>query len=127
MFARNPSKHIQHSTTEQEYKALLEVMDYITDQIDTRGETVKDSIFTPLFDLVAAYMLEWERALEPTTVAQTLQFLMNQHGLTQFALANEMGVTQSYISKILFGEQEIGKALVKRLGQRFNLFSAIFL
>jgi HTH-type transcriptional regulator / antitoxin HigA len=76
-------------------------------------------------------MLEWEQAhepaLEPITVAQTLQFLMDQHGLTQSALAAEMGVTQSHISKVLSGERAASKELAKQLGRRFNMPSSAFI
>jgi HTH-type transcriptional regulator / antitoxin HigA len=122
---------IERPRNQTEYEALLEVMNHVTDQIDTRGETFENSIFTPLFELIAAYLLEWELAHEPkpepNNPVQTLKFLMQQHQLTQMELAVQMNVTQSHISKILSGQREIGKALAMQLGQRFGLAFVLFL
>ncbi len=122
---------IKRPSNEQEYEALLEVMNHVTDQIDTRGETLENSVFTPLFELIASYLLEWETVHEPkpetNNPVQTLQFLMQQHQLTQTELAAQMNITQSHISKILSGEREIGKSLAMQLGQKFGLPREFFL
>ncbi len=122
---------INRPSNQEEYEALLEVMDHLTDQIDARGETLENSMFTPLFELIASYLLEWETVHELKPEAnnpvQTLKFLMKQHCLTQTALAAQMNITQSHISKILSGEREIGKSLAGQLGQKFGLPREFFL
>jgi antitoxin component HigA of HigAB toxin-antitoxin module len=56
-----------------------------------------------------------------------LRFQMQQHGLSQYQLAKEGWVSQSYLSKILRGEREMGKKLAQVLANRFGLPTGFFL
>jgi HTH-type transcriptional regulator / antitoxin HigA len=121
---------IKRPETEQEYENLLELMHHITDQMEARGEGVENSLYTPLFELVAMYLHDWEKQYEPqeeTSAAKSLHFLIEQHGLTQTQLAAELNISQSHVSKILSGEREIGRQLAQKLARRFGLPVGIFL
>ena len=58
--------------------------------------------------------------------SQVLRFLMEQHGLKQADLADEVG-TQSVVSEILNGHRHINTRQAKALAQRFGVSASAFI
>ena len=58
--------------------------------------------------------------------AETLRYLVEQHGLKQTDLADELG-GQSMVSAILNDKRELNARQVKALAKRFNVSPAAFL
>jgi HTH-type transcriptional regulator/antitoxin HigA len=121
--------HVKRAQTETDYLRLLELMDDLTDYLAERGEAAEDSAYGPLFDLLADYMLEWEKGepIPETSGAEALRFLMAEHGLSQYQLAREGLADQSTLSKILAGKRKVSRELAKKLGTRFHVTPAVFL
>ena len=75
-------------------------------------------------DLIADYEAE-QHPLPPTTGAQALRFLMEQHGVRQGELP-EVG-SQGVVSEILAGKRELNLRQVRALGGRFGVSPATFI
>ncbi|MBF0502377.1 MAG: helix-turn-helix transcriptional regulator [Candidatus Riflebacteria bacterium] len=56
-----------------------------------------------------------------------LRGLRAREGLTQKALAQKIGITQSHVSSLENGHRPIGKVMAKKLAKTFNLNYKVFL
>jgi HTH-type transcriptional regulator/antitoxin HigA len=69
--------------------------------------------------LIAAYEeRKWPR--RPSSVADLIRHLMDQHGLTRADMAQILG-TQSRVSEVLRGKKGLSMAMVQRLRARFHV------
>jgi HTH-type transcriptional regulator/antitoxin HigA len=120
--------NITRPKTEAEYEALLDLVDQLTSRFDVSLEP-----WNSLFGLLATYMHEWELENQPElknpqgTPQETLAFLMEQQGISQYQLAKEGLASQGTLSQILSGDRSISKALAKKLAERFKVSPALFL
>lgn len=64
--------------------------------------------------------------IEDAPPADTLRFLMAEHGLKQVDLAAEIG-SQGIVSEVLRGKRKLNARQAKALGERFNVSPAVFL
>jgi HTH-type transcriptional regulator / antitoxin HigA len=118
--------HVKRPSTEAEYLVLHALMDDLTSRY-----AMDDTVFGPLIDLIARYMLEWENtndpwASTPSTPRDALSSLMRDRGVSQVQLEKAGVVAQSTLSQILAGKRGISKATAKRLGAFFGVSSAVF-
>jgi HTH-type transcriptional regulator / antitoxin HigA len=123
-FSSIAQKFLQPISSEAEFEAAEELLDEISD----RMESPNDPKYSALFQLLAQRIAVWEEENIPmpeVTPQQTLQFLMQQHNLVQTDLSAL--VDQSTLSKILRGEREISKSLAKGLAQYFKTNVEVFL
>lgn len=82
-----------------------------------------------LLDVVGALVARYEEdsvRLPDVSPQETLKFLMEQHGLRQADLKDELG-SQGIVSEILSGKREINARQAKALAVRFNVSPASFL
>lgn len=69
--------------------------------------------------LIAAYeALKWPR--RPSSTAELIRHLMDQHGLTRADMVPILG-TPSRVSEVLRGRKELSMAMVQRLRARFRV------
>jgi HTH-type transcriptional regulator/antitoxin HigA len=61
----------------------------------------------------------------PATPEEVLGFLIDQHGLSQYDLANELG-GQPVVSQILRGKRRLTREHIERLSKRFGVRPATF-
>lgn len=111
--------------SERDYRRRLRVMDDLLDRI---GADESHSLM-PLLDLASRRIEAYEaehQALPEATPAETLRYLMEQHGLKQTDLAGELG-GQSVVCAILNGKRELNARQVKALAKRFKVSPAVFL
>lgn len=119
---------IKRPATEEEYLALHALADELTNRYNCNEEP-----YAALFDLIAAYLHEWELEHEPglknpdVPPHRVLAFLMEQRGVSQYQLTKEGIVDQGNLSKILKGEREISKGLAKKLAEHFKVSAELFL
>jgi len=66
-----------------------------------------------------------EFPLGSATPEEALQFLMEQHQLSQYDLAEELG-GQSVVSNILSGKRRLTREHIERLSKRFHVSPATF-
>ena len=85
----------------------------------------KDKHLTNLLQLVARNLKIYEQeqfALKHTTAREILNFLMEEHQLTQADLP-EIG-SQSLVSKVLAGKRKLTSEQISKLAHRFHIFSS---
>lgn len=75
--------------------------------------------------LIAAYEQEKWPSRRPKT-ADTIRYLMEQHGLTRADLAPLLG-TASRVSEVLRGRKELSLSMVQRLRARFHVPAELLL
>lgn len=119
---------LERPRTADDYSRLIALLDDLTDTYDCTQEP-----YGSLFDILASYANAWELEHEPelknpdVAPHEMLAYLMEEHGVTQYQLAQEAIVDQGNLSRILAGNRSISKALAKRLAERFSVSVELFL
>lgn len=120
--------HLAAPKTEDEYETLHSLADYLLDNYNVDTEP-----YGPLFELVTGYMHVWELEHEPdlknpdAPPYQLLAHLMEQHAVSQYQLEKEGIASQQNLSRILKGERGISLKLAKRLAERFEVGTELFI
>ncbi|MBX3144797.1 MAG: helix-turn-helix domain-containing protein [Trueperaceae bacterium] len=113
---------------EQEYERIVSLMHLVAHNYDTASEP-----YATLFDYLAKLAHDWEVAYEPDLKSvevaprAVLAYLLQEHGVSQYQLAQEGIVNQGNLSRILSGERGISRELAKRLAVRFGVSADTFL
>ena len=87
------------------------------------GEEEKD-----LADLLTLLIEDYEEKhyqLPKVSPVGMVAFLMDQHGIKQKDLAQELG-TPSIVSEVLSGKRELNKEHIRRLSERFHVSPEVF-
>jgi antitoxin component HigA of HigAB toxin-antitoxin module len=112
--------------TEQQYAALLEFVNTLTNEKDISTEPVQS-----LFLLACQYLKTWEDNNEPpvpdSSPLEHLRALMTERGTSQYQLQKAGVAKQPVISRVLSGERQISKELAKKLSAFFQVPYKIFL
>ena len=109
----------------KDYALRVGVMDELLDHI---GNDESHSLM-PLLDLITRQIEAYEaehHALPDAPPAAVLAYLMQEQGLTQTDLAEELG-GQSIVSAILNGKRDLNTRQVKTLSKRFKVSPEVFL
>ena len=128
VWARNASvlNHITRPQNEAEYLELIELIEHITDMVDD----LENNPYSALLDIAVTYADEWEnehvQLEDSSTPRDVLEFLIEQHALTQKDLERAGIASQPVISKILKGERAISKAVAKKLAAHFAVNVSMF-
>ena len=99
---------------------------FLNNLIDTVGEEEGHELAN-LLDVVGRYIEDYESESGfKGSPHETLRFLMQQHGLRQVDLKDEVG-GQSVISAILNGHRAISASQAKALAGRFGVSVTVFI
>ena len=111
--------------SKSQYDAMVDLLNSLIDVIgDDEGHELSD-----LLDVVGALIENYEQdnvRIPSLSPRETLKFLMEQHGLKQSELREELG-SQGVVSEILNGRREINARQAKALATRFNVSPLVFL
>lgn len=116
--------YTQMPRSESEYKKLL---GFIENLMET-SRNKNDERITSLIKLIAENIKKYESQhyhLKPLPPIEMLEFLMDEHGLTQSDLP-EIG-SQSLVSKILSGERKLTVEHIQQLSNRFGVSPSVFI
>ncbi len=105
-----------------------QVVDFMNGLLDLVGDN-EDHELADFLDLVGQLVEDYENTRYPfpeATPHEVLRFIMEQHGLKQTDLAEEIG-GQSVVSEILNGKREVNARQAKALAARFGVSAAAFL
>ena len=117
------SEYLKTPTNEEENQKLIA----FTRILKTSLQHQHNAEITELLDLIYKNINLYEKHAYPAeeqSPAEILEFLMQQHELTQSDLP-EIG-SQSHVSKILAGERNLTKEQIGKLAKRFGVSPAIF-
>ena len=109
---------------EREYNAAVKRLNEL---LDTIGDNTKHPLYG-LLDTLGTLIELYEEEHYPipnATGAEVLQFLMDEHGLTQRDLP-EVG-SQGVVSEILNGKRELNVRQIRALAEKFKVSGAVFL
>ncbi len=103
---------------EREYDRAIKRLNYLLDEI---GDNERHPLYE-LLDVLGTVIHAYEEKHQPVpeaSGAETLQFLMDEHGLTQMDLT-EVG-SQGVVSEILNGKRELNVRQIRVLAKRFGV------
>lgn len=111
--------------TEAQFEEVVALLHSLIDAVgDDEGHELADFL-----DLVGQLVEDYEAQHHPIPEAEpraVLRFFMEQHGLKQTDLSEEIG-GQSVVSEILTGKREINARQAKALAARFGVSPAVFI
>jgi HTH-type transcriptional regulator / antitoxin HigA len=108
---------------EDEYDRAIERMNQLVDEIGINEAHPLYELLDTLGTLIHAYE-EQHEPLQESSGIEALQYLMEEHGLTQSELP-EVG-SQGVISEILNGKRELNVRQIRALSLRFGVAPAVF-
>jgi HTH-type transcriptional regulator/antitoxin HigA len=110
--------------TEAEYDARVERLNRLLDEVGDNPDHPLYRVIETLALVIEAYD-DRHHALPEASDVETLEFLMEQHGLGQSDLP-ELG-SQGVVADILRGHREINADQARALGRRFGVSPEVFL
>lgn len=119
---------LKRPTTTDDYLQIIDLMHHISNNYGAASEP-----YAALFDYLATLAHEWELEHEgelknpEVDPHRVLAYLMEEHGVSQYQLAQEGIVDQGNLSRILAGKRSISKNLAKKLAARFHVNPAVFI
>ncbi len=119
--------NIQRPSSEAEYDALIELIEGI---FNVAGSNPERSPYSTLLDIASTYAHDWEEqhhVIPDASPVQVLEYLMEEHSVTQADLVRAGITDQPTLSRILNGQRGISKAIAKRLAAHFKLATELFL
>ena len=121
--------HLHRPTNETEYQNMLELVEHLENVAGNLENPM--NAYYPLYDLATTYVADYEDEHEQTILDATpkdvLEYLMQEHQVSQKDLERAGVEDQPLISNIIKGDRNISKALAKRLGEFFHVSPAVFL
>lgn len=111
--------------SKSQYDAMVDLLNSLIDAI---GDNENHEL-SGLLDVVGALIENYEDdnvSLPSSSPRETLKFLMEEHGLKQSDLSEELG-SQGVVSEILNGRREINARQAKALAARFSVSPLAFL
>lgn len=109
---------------EREYDAAVARLDALVDEIGDDPKNPRYRLIETLSVLIEAY--DREHHLPPeATGADVVQFLMDQHGLSQGGLP-EIG-SQGVVSEVLAGRRRLNVRQIEALARRFGVEPGAFI
>ena len=109
---------------ERDYERAVKRMETLLDEIGSDERHPLYSLLDTLGTLLEAYE-EQHYAIPDATGAGVLEYLMEEHGLTQSQLP-EVG-SQGVVSEVLNGKRELNVRQIRELSKRFKVSPAVFL
>ena len=109
---------------ERDYERAVKRMETLLDEIGSDERHPLYSLLDTLGTLLQAYE-EQHYAIPDATGAGVLEYLMEEHGLTQSQLP-EVG-SQGVVSEVLSGKRELNVRQIRELSKRFKVSPAVFL
>ena len=106
------------------YRETLAVTDAMAGHRMNRDQS---DYFELLCDLIESWERDHEPRLPDATPLQTLQHLMEAHGMSGTDLGRLLHVSRSQASRILSGERQLTPAHIVTLARRFQLNPSAFL
>ena len=120
---------LHRPTNPAEYDNLLELIEHL-ETIAGDLENPMNPYF-PLYELASTYVADYEDEHEPALPdpqpRDVLEYLMEEHGVSQKDLERAGVADQPLISKVLRGERNVSKEMAKRLAAFFKVSAAVFL
>jgi HTH-type transcriptional regulator / antitoxin HigA len=112
--------------TKAQYKAALELLEALWGKVGEDATSPYGSLFTLLTERIATYEAR-HVPFDDVAPAQVLEYLLEQHGVTQQEVADATGIQQSNLNQLLKGKRKLTTEHVKRLAHYFRVEPSVLL
>jgi HTH-type transcriptional regulator / antitoxin HigA len=117
---------IHDPQNEDEYEKLASMLDQLLDIVGDDESHELMGLVDVISHMIIMYDENHEELLQKGSGIDALKFLMEQHGLDQRDLKNEIG-SQGVVSEILNGKRQLNISHIKKLAERFHVTPATFI
>lgn len=120
------SSIIHDPQNDDEYTKLTSMLDQLLDIVGDNESHELMGLVDVISHMIAMYDENHEAHLQKGSSIDALKFLMEQHGLSQWDLKNEIG-SQGVVSEILNGKRQLNISHIKKLAERFHVAPGTFI
>jgi HTH-type transcriptional regulator/antitoxin HigA len=124
LYLHLPPQPIKSKKIHQHYSEAIRILMRESASLDAENRTVVGQYLSAVIPFVDQYEKK-EFPISPATPEEVLGFLMEQHDLSQYDLAKELG-GQPVVSQILRGKRRLTREHIERLSKRFGVTAATF-
>jgi HTH-type transcriptional regulator/antitoxin HigA len=117
---------IHEPQTDDEYEQLTSMLDRLLDIVGEDESHELMGLVDVISHMISMYDEAHEEQITEGSSIDALKFLMEQHGLDQSDLKNEIG-SQGVVSEILNGKRQLNITHIKKLAKRFHVTPATFI
>lgn len=117
---------IHDPQNDDEYAELARMLDELLDIVGDNESHELMGLVDVISHMITMYDENHDEQLQKGSGIDALKFLMEQHGLDQRDLKNEIG-SQGVVSEILNGKRQLNISHIKKLAQRFHVRPATFI
>lgn len=110
--------------TERDYDTAIQHLNELLDEVGDNEHHPLYGLLDTLGTLIQVYE-EQHQPIPDCSGAEALQFLLEEHGLTQSDIP-EVG-SQGVISEIVNGQRQLNVRQIRELAQRFQVSPAVFI
>lgn len=117
---------IHDPQNDDDYEKLASMLDQLLDIVGDNESHELMGLVDVISHMITQYDDNHEEHLQKGSGIDALKFLMEQHGLDQRDLKNEIG-SQGVVSEILNGKRQLNISHIKKLAERFHVTPATFI
>jgi HTH-type transcriptional regulator/antitoxin HigA len=117
---------IHDPQNDDEYEKLASMLDQLLDIVGDNESHELIGLVDVISHMITQYDENHDEQLQKGSSIDALKFLMEQHGLDQSDLKNEIG-SQGVVSEILNGKRQLNISHIKKLAERFHVAPATFI
>jgi HTH-type transcriptional regulator / antitoxin HigA len=117
---------IHDPQNDDEYEKLASMLDQLLDIVGGNESHELMGLVDVISYMITQYDENHEEHLQKGSSIDALKFLMEQHGVDQSDLKNEIG-SQGVVSEILNGKRQLNISHIKKLAERFHVTPATFI
>lgn len=117
---------IHDPQNDDEYEKLASMLDQLLDIVGDNESHELMGLVDVISHMITMYDENHDEQLPKGSGIDALKFLMEQHGLDQSDLKNEIG-SQGVVSEILNGKRQLNISHIKKLAERFHVTPSTFI
>jgi len=124
LYLHLPPQPVKSRKMHRDYSEAVRILMRESDSLDADNRAAVGQYLSAVIPFIEQYEKR-EFPIGPATPEEVLRFLMQQHHLTQYDLAKELG-GQPVVSQILGGKRRLTREHIERLSRRFAVTPATF-
>ncbi|HLG13463.1 MAG TPA: helix-turn-helix domain-containing protein [Blastocatellia bacterium] len=124
LYLHLPPRPIKSRKTHRSYSEAVRILMGESGSLDAENRTAVGQYLNAVIPFIEHYEKR-EFSIGSATPEEVFAFLMEQHDLSQYDLAKELG-GQPVVSQILRGKRRLTREHIERLSKRFGVTPATF-
>ncbi len=124
LYLHLPPQPLKNKKMHHAYGEAVRILMLEQESLDPASRAAITAYLSAAIPFIESYEKK-EFPIASATPEEVLAFLMDQHGLTQYDLAPDLG-GQPVVSDVLRGKRRLTREHIERLGKRFGVSPATF-